>query len=285
MAKEPPRSEVPPREQRRWGLLLALQFLTIIPTPGPRVASDQSRTPSFDMSSALPWFPLVGALIGTGLALLDWALSPVLALPVRDAALLIAGALVTGMLHLDGFVDCCDALLGARSLERRLEILRDSRVGAYGAIGAGLLLIARFSALGELGGSLRILALVAAPLLGRWGMVYAVTRFPYARQQGLGSSFQRKSGYLIAATALALALLAIAATVATLLRGGVEKLPAETATLAGLLALTALLVTWATTAWASRRLGGGLTGDTYGAVNELVELAVLAFAPALAGVR
>jgi adenosylcobinamide-GDP ribazoletransferase len=277
-----PRS-VPPRpERRRWGALLALQFLTIVPLPGRgrRSPGDlSSRGQAFDMSSSLPWFPLVGGLIGIALAGLDWALRPILALPVRDAVLLAAAALITGMLHLDGFVDCCDALLGAFSVERRLEILRDSRVGAYGAIGVALLLITRFAALGELGGSgsLRVLALVTAPVLGRWGIVYAVTRFPYARQQGLGSLFQGDSRYLIAATGIALALLALITGVATLVLGSGSL--AGIALLLALLAAVALLVTAGSTIWASRRLGGGLTGDTFGAVNELVEVAVLALAP------
>jgi adenosylcobinamide-GDP ribazoletransferase len=235
------------------------------------------------MSPALPWFPLVGAFIGIGLIALDWVLRPLLALPVRDAALLFAAALITGMLHLDGYVDCCDALLGACSVERRLEILKDSRVGAYGAVGATLLLIARFAALGELGGPLRVLALFAAPVLGRWGIVYAVTCFPYARLQGLGSLFQRKSSYIISATGVTLAVLAVATGVATALARGSGSL-AGTAVLVALLACLTLAVTLAAATWASRRLGGGLTGDTYGAVNELVELAVLGLAPALAEV-
>jgi adenosylcobinamide-GDP ribazoletransferase len=185
------------------------------------------------------------------------------------------------MLHLDGFVDCCDALLGTRSVERRLEILKDSRVGAYGAIGVALLLITRFASLGELGGTgpLRVLALVAAPLLGRWGIVFAVTCFPYARQEGLGSLFRRKPVYLIAATAMALALLALITVVTTLVLGNGGL--AGTALLLAQLAAVALLVTVSGCIWSSRRLGGGLTGDTYGAVNELVEVAVLALAPFL----
>jgi adenosylcobinamide-GDP ribazoletransferase len=233
------------------------------------------------MSPSLPWFPLVGGLIGVMLVGLDSALRPILALPVRDASLLAAAALITGMLHLDGFVDCCDALLGARSVERRLEILRDSRVGAFGAIGVTLLLIIRFAALGELGGygPSRALALIAAPVLGRWGIVYAVTCFPYARQQGLGSLFQRRSSYLLAATGMALVLLALITGVATLVPGS-DSL-AGTALLLALLAAVAFLVTVIGCIWASRRLGGGLTGDAYGAVNELVEVAVLVLAPFL----
>jgi adenosylcobinamide-GDP ribazoletransferase len=279
----PPSGPVVPG-RRRWGALLALQFLTIAPLPGQRgdgPPGPSSRAQAFDMTPSLPWFPLVGALIGIGLAGLDWVLRPILALPVRDVALLVAAALVTGLLHLDGFVDCCDALLGTRSVEQRLEILKDSRVGAYGAVGVSLLLIARFAALGDLGGTgpLRVLALVAAPVLGRWGIVYAVTRFPYARQQGLGTLFQRRLSSLIAATGMALALLALITGVATLLMGSRGLF--ETALLLVLLSTVAFLVTVGGCIWASWRLGGGLTGDVYGAVNELVEVAVLALAPFL----
>ena len=166
-----------------------------------------------DMSPALPWFPLVGALIGIALAALDWILAHFLALPVRDAMLLIAAALVTGMLHLDGFVDCCDALLGSRSTEARLAILRDSRVGAYGALGAALLLLARYSALGEL----------MSPACSRpyrrahaWALGYrlALGRFPYARSEGVGVSFRSTTGrHLVLATLVAAVILAVLALV------------------------------------------------------------------------
>jgi len=73
----------------------------------------------------LPWFPLVGALLGAGVATLNWALEPIISRGLRDVIAIAALLLITGMLHFDGFVDCCDALLGTRSVERRLEILRD----------------------------------------------------------------------------------------------------------------------------------------------------------------
>ena len=283
---EPIHHSTGPGAGHRWGLLLALQFLTILPIPALPEATGLLQSPgpdpdpdpiqNFDMSSALAWFPVVGAMLGAGLAIVDWILTPLLALPVRNAVLMGLAALFTGMLHLDGFVDCCDALLGVHSVQRRLEILSDSRVGAYGALGAALLLIARFAALGGLNGSLRGLALVAAPTLGRWGIVFAETRFPYARQHGLGSLFQRKASYLMAATATVLMSLALAVLV--LGRGRL----AQTAILMGLLVLAVLAVTVIGSAWASRRLGGGLTGDTYGALNELIELAVLVLVPPLA---
>ena len=233
------------------------------------------------MSLALPWFPLVGALLGIGLAALDWVMAYFLALPVRDALLLIAVALVTGMLHLDGLVDCCDALLGSRSTEARLAILRDSRVGAYGALGAALLLLARYAALGELGGPLRVAAFIAAPTLGRWGIVLALGRFPYARAEGAGSSFRSTtSRHLVLATVAAVAILAVVAF-ALAVRATPSVLAINVLTLALVMA-AALVVALAFTGWASRRLGGGLTGDTYGAVNELIELVVLVLAPPLA---
>ena len=266
---------------RRQGLILALEFLTVVPLPGRRAEGDLSPVAPVDMSPALPWFPLVGALIGIALAALDWVLAHFLALPVRDAMLLITAALVTGMLHLDGFVDCCDALLGSRSTEARLAILRDSRVGAYGALGAALLLLARYSALGELDGSLRVAALIAAPTLGRWGIVLALGRFPYARSEGVGSGFRSTNArHLLPATGVAAAILAVLA----LVLGGSDApivLAVNALTLALLMA-AALVVTFAFAHWASGRLGGGLTGDTYGAVNELIELVVLVLAPSLA---
>src|SRR5690349_15353083 len=121
-----------PQASRPNGFLLALQFLTVAPVQPGRASVRESggSDPPLDMGRALPWFPLVGALLGVGVVALNWALGPVLARSVRDVVAIAALLLATGMLHFDGFVDCCDALLGARLSERRLEILRDSRVGA-----------------------------------------------------------------------------------------------------------------------------------------------------------
>ncbi|HEU4785653.1 MAG TPA: adenosylcobinamide-GDP ribazoletransferase [Ktedonobacterales bacterium] len=261
------------------GLALAVEFLTVLPVRRTRTdAVVAAESP--DMARALPWFPLVGALLGLALVGLDWALSFVFPLGIRAVALLAFDALVTGMLHLDGFVDCCDALLGRRTVERRLEILRDSRVGAYGALGGALLLIAKFAALSALvSGPIRVLALLIAPILGRWGMVYAVTRYPYTRMAGAGAPFRSRSGpHLILASILMLVLLVASAFVI----GSRESGTSTALVLVSLLLLATLLVLLGWLAWASRRLGGGLTGDTYGAACVLVELAVLVLAPPLA---
>src|SRR6185437_10902506 len=161
------------------GLALAVGFLTVLPVRHTRSQVTVAAEPP-DMARALPWFPLVGALLGLALVGLDWALSFIFPLGIRAVALLAFDALVTGLLHLDGFVDCCDALLGTRTVERRLEILRDSRVGAFAALTA------------LVSGPVRVLALLAAPTLGRWGMVYAVTHYPYARAAGAGAPFRNR---------------------------------------------------------------------------------------------
>jgi cobalamin 5'-phosphate synthase/cobalamin synthase len=228
------------------------------------------------MGRALPWFPLVGALLGVGVVALNWALEPVLARSVRDVVAIAALLLATGMLHFDGFVDCCDALLGARSVERRLEILRDSRVGAYGVGGGALLLLARYAALESLSSGLWAFTVVAAIVIGRWAMVWLITLFPYARARGAGSGFRGDPARLAIASGVALALLG---ALAAFWSGGMLGRHALVLTLLSALGLAVALL-WAL--WASRRLAGGLTGDTYGAANELVEVAILALTPFVA---
>lgn len=232
------------------------------------------------MAQALPWFPLVGALLGLALVALDWALAFVFPLGIRAVTLLAFDALATGMLHLDGFIDCCDALLGTRSVERRLEILRDSRVGAYGVIGGILLLLAKFAALSALVGPPRVLALLIAPILGRWGMVYAVTRYSYARSSGAGAPFRSRHFSQLVLASVAMVVLLVAGA---LVIGNYATSIPTLLVLAGLLLVATLVTLLAWLAWASRRLGGGLTGDTYGAACVLMELTVLVLAPPLAG--
>jgi adenosylcobinamide-GDP ribazoletransferase len=254
--------------------LLALQFLSVVAIPSMAARANDRR--QVDMGRALPWFPLVGALLGGCVVALNWALQPVFSRGLRDVIAIAALLLVTGMLHFDGFVDCCDALLGSRSVERRLEILRDSHVGAYGVAGGASLLLARFAALEALAPDLWPLAVIAATVTGRWAIVWAMTLFPYARAHGAGSGFRADRGRLALSAAMTLALLAALAVFAPW--GAFTQRALLTVILGGLGLAVALL--WAL--WASRRLGGGLTGDTYGATNELVELAILALAPALA---
>jgi adenosylcobinamide-GDP ribazoletransferase len=191
------------------------------------------------------------------------------ALPVSVATVLLLGAsiLATGGLHLDGLMDACDGLFGGRTAARRLEIMRDSRVGSYGVLAGVVQLLLKYAVLGALAPALRGPALVAALTAGRWTMVGATWTFAYARPEGLGAGF--KAGVTWVTMALA-TLFAAAACWAALGPIGLALLA-----LAG-------VIGWLAGAYASGKLGG-LTGDCYGALNEVVETAVLLAILVLAG--
>lgn len=230
--------------------LAALRFLTIIPVPG----GDPQR-----LGRSQVFFPLVGLLLGLMLVGLDWVLSPFLPVFLLNALLLLAMVVVTGALHLEGFVDTCDGLAVRSSSEERLNIMSDSRVGAFGVVGVVSLLLLKYAALLSLPDSSRIVTLLLMPVLSRWGMVYAIFAFPPARSEGLGAIFKSQATTLrfIPATLLALA---------------IAVFVGEWAGLALMAALAIMFV--AVGSYLARRLGG-LTGDTYGALNELGEVAVL----------
>lgn len=240
--------------------ILALQFLTAVPLPVsvPAGARHLGRSTIF--------FPLVGALLGLALAALDATLRLALPVAVSTAVLLIVGTLLTGGLHLDGLMDTCDGLFGGRTRERRLEIMRDSRVGSYGVLAGGLQLLLKYAALLSLPDGARGAALVVALTSGRWAMSAAIWGFPYARADGLGRAF--KDAVRASDVALA-ALLALGVCWAAM-----DVLGPGLLVGAGLLAGLG-------GAWMARRLGG-LTGDCYGALNEVVEAGVLTAAVAVA---
>ena len=175
-------------------------------------------------------------------------------------ALLVAGlALCTGGLHLDGLADTADGLYGGHTPERRLEIMRDSRVGSFGVLGVTLVLLIQFAALEGLRSPWRVPALIVFPVLGRAAMVGTIAGFPYARAQGLGVIFRRYgAGWpLIAAELSSLAI-------------AIVCFSGSGAALWGASLFFALAAGWLMT----RRLGG-LTGDCYGAICELTQILVL----------
>lgn len=211
----------------------------------------------------MAFYPLVGALIGAGLAGLAGLLGRIglgQAAPLLPAALVLAAwAGLTGALHLDGWADCCDALFVPVSRERRLEIMKDPRLGSFGAAGLILLLLVKLAALdGAMRSSYALLALIAIPALARWAAVIAAKAYPSARPGGMGDFFRRGLGRRELVIATVLAALAAAGL---LWRGLILWAAAGLA----LLALVSL---------ARARLGG-LTGDVYGAIIELAEAAAL----------
>ena len=255
-------------------LVVAYQFLTVAPL------SLRTSATEAEIAHSMAYFPLVGATLGLVAAGLDWAFGLALGGPARVALVVVALVFLTRGLHFDGLMDSVDGLFGGWTLERRLEIMRDSRVGSFGVLAAGSDLLLRFAALLTIPASLRLAALVSALALGRWSLVYATAAFPYARATGLGAAYKARLGRLEVTLATLFAIAAVAAALAA--AGGLSMPIPSAARLVGLLALA-----WVVAAGFGRYVVAripGQTGDTYGATNELVEVAVLlAFCSTLFG--
>lgn len=237
-------------------LLIALQFLTAIPV---KVSGEIG---SKEFGRAMAWFPAVGLFLGGVLALADLATRAFLPPAVSAAIVLALWVLLTGALHLDGLMDCCDGLLAARDPEKRLAILRDTHMGAFAVVGAICALLIKFALLLEFPASGRTAALLAVPALARAAMVYAARAHPYARPgPGLGQLFRDGLSWrqvaMAAAAAIAVALMALG--------------------VAGLALVAAVWLMTAIIAWWVQRRIPGLTGDVYGAINELTEIGALLF--------
>ncbi len=208
-------------------------------------------------------YPFVGLVLGVLIMLAYWVSQAILPPLVSAALIVVTWAVLTGGLHLDGWADCCDALPATVTQERRLEILKDPRLGSFGGIGLALLLMCKFAAVASLphASTTPISALILAPTLGRWAIVNVAAVFPLARPDGMAAHFRaglsRRELMWVTLTA---------ALVCGALGWG------------GLVAFVGAAVTAiALGRWATSRLGG-VTGDVYGATCELVEVVVLVLA-------
>ncbi len=234
-------------------LILAVRFLTIVPVPG-REAEGRDA-----LGRAAGWFPIVGLCLGTALVVLDRVLA--IAFPPLLSAVLVLSLwkVAAGGIHLDGLSDCLDGLAG-RDRQHRLSIMRDSRIGAFGAIGLILYFLIALLALAELPGAIRGRVLLLAPVVGRLAPLLIGPRFPAATpEHGTGGPFLRAMSswagpaYLVALAVFAAWVLGAWGVIMTL----AALAPAF---------LWSSFLTW--------RLGW-LTGDALCASVELSELALL----------
>jgi adenosylcobinamide-GDP ribazoletransferase len=242
-------------------LALAFGFLTVLPTP-------QVSHNIHDLGRAGKWFPLVGLVLGVLLACVEYCGLEVFPIPLAAALTIVAWVFLTGGLHLDGLADCFDGLTASVSVERRLEIMRDPRMGAFGGIGLSLFLILKVFAVASIlavaSAQNWIFALLFAPVAGRFTMLLAARQKP-ARPGGLGDTFARELGIgsLFVAAIVPFALM----PVGTFLLGAGPIKPAAAF-------CAALFATLIVSLYARARLGG-MTGDVLGLVAEISELAVL----------
>jgi adenosylcobinamide-GDP ribazoletransferase len=234
----------------------AMRFLTILPLPG------RFGTSEAELAHAAPFFPLVGLLLGciaAPAAQLFFHFLPPLPAAVLLTFLLLA---FSGGLHLDGLADTADGFFSARSPERMLEIMKDSSIGAMGAIALIVTIFLKTACLASLPPDKLLAAAFLMPAAGRAAILLLMAMLPYAREEGLGRLFAIyfNSGAGWAASLAGFFLLTWAAAAAG---------PSGLAVVLAVLLLTFLL------ALLCRNKIGGATGDTLGAACELAEAGAL----------
>ena len=232
------------------GLQIAFGLMTTLPVklPGDWSAGDSGR--------AAVWYPFVGLVIGA-LTWLAWAGAMSMFPPLVAAVLALAvWVALTGGLHLDGLADCCDGLLVSVTVERRLEIMKDPHVGAFGVIGLVLVLLLKAAALSSLTPASSFGILLAASL-ARWCILPAAL-LPLARPSGMAADFAQgfRRSFLVWGVIVPLAIAIFLGA-----RGFL-------ASLAGLGAASLLL-------WFAKRRIDGVTGDVFGMLVEVVETVML----------
>lgn len=233
----------------------AVRFLTIFPL---------GKETKVDSRLYLISFPFVGVLIGAALLLILKLFINLIPQFILSTAIIVLYLIITRMLHFDGLLDTFEGLLGGQNKEDSLRIMKDPHVGSFGIVVAGLYLLSFWGALAYLAAlaplqSSGLGALVAAPCLGRWAMIFVATISKPARAEGLGAQFlqlQSKENLLWAS------FIPVIVAVGVFKWFGVFVLAAV------------LLLAWAVKVWSQRKIGG-VTGDILGAILELTQLLVL----------
>jgi adenosylcobinamide-GDP ribazoletransferase len=239
-------------------LLTAIQFLTVIPFPKSFVAGEK------ELEKCVPFFPVVGLLIGIIVAAVDHLIGMIL--PPFPASVITVMVMtgISGGLHMDGLADTADGFFSARPRNKILEIMRDSRTGVMGVIAVVFVIAMKVSLVMSLSLPFRFGIVMLMPLAGRCSLVMMMTALPYVRTEGgLVTAFSKgkirlgvlwSAVFLIVAGWIAAQWIGIAASLSSIL-------------------MTALF-----SVYCFRKIGG-YTGDTLGAVSEITEII-----PALAAI-
>lgn len=246
---------------------IALQFFTRLPVP---------RWVGFEpewLHHASRYFPAVGIIVGAVAAMVYTLTSSVLPQVVAVLLSTIAGIYLTGAFHEDGFADTCDGLGGGMTKARVLEIMTDSRIGAYGAIGIGLLLALKIATLASLTSQVVAAALLAAHPLSRLAATALIWRLDYVKAEGKAKPLAQK----MSGAEVTIAAVTVTLPLAALLFGGALTWQAL---IAGV-SMSAMAALWMARKFVQRI--GGYTGDCLGAVQQVAEAAF--YIAVLAAVR
>lgn len=245
--------------------LIGLQFLTRISI------QTQTEWTEENFGRSVKFFPLIGAVVGG----LTAALAGIFYIATSEKLIILTGALafvlpiiITGGIHFDGFMDSVDGLFSGREREKILEIMKDSRVGAFGAVSLVMVAVLEVATLIELFKISLVWSLAAifsAPIISRLMMVVTIGKFPYARRAGMGKAF---ADYTTRQTIL------FAGSTTLLILSGLVFVDVKIFFAAMLALIISLGFTVYFGNFATKKIGG-VTGDIYGAVSTLVELIVL----------
>jgi adenosylcobinamide-GDP ribazoletransferase len=235
--------------------LIALQFLTVLPV---RI---RSKVTDEDFRSVFAYFPLAGACIGLVLAVLAAALGVALPQLALAACVLAAYTIMTGALHLDGLADTCDGLFSGKPRDKILEIMRDSHIGTFGAVGVCTVLVLKFAFLASLPQVALWKMLILVPVFSRWTQGLVCSQCRYARSDGKANLFFQY------------------ATTKDAVIGGVFSLALFTILLGahGLVVCFVALLPVVGFILSVDKTLGGMTGDTVGATSEIAEVSLLFF--------
>ncbi len=234
-------------------LWVAIGFLTRIPVGDP----SSGGTKPVRMAAAVPWFPIVGLAIGASQGLVYWVLHDLTNPAVAAVVSMACAALVTGAFHHDGLADMADAFGGGWTVEQRMEILQDSRLGTYGTTALTSALLIEFAALSSLSARDGVLALIAMHVAGRGFAVAAMLLAPVAGD-GLGASYMHDLRTFTGGIAV---VFAVGITVVALGSGAWALGPAALGTLSVIIL-------------ANRKIGG-VTGDVLGAITVISGLVII----------
>jgi adenosylcobinamide-GDP ribazoletransferase len=229
----------------------ALKFLTIFPAPSKVQGSPEQ------LGRSIAYFPVVGLIIGIVLGGAAYLLRFILPTPVIGALMVTGLVIMTGAHHLDGLMDTCDGMVAGRTREQRLEIMSDTRVGAFGIAGACLVLLLKYSVFSSTSGMATLLLFTA---VSRWALTGAILIFPSAKNSGSGYAVKQSSDLAGFITASLITL------VACILLAGLVQGPLLMIGIMGLVCILGAILT---------SIYGGLTGDSYGAIVEIGEVMAL----------
>lgn len=247
------------------GARAAFVFLTRLPVGGFPYSAEEWRW-------AAAWFPLVGLVLGGMCAAAWWLVAP-LGPWVAAMSVLVLSILLTGAFHEDGLADTADALGGAQDRAKIFVILKDSRVGAFGALALVVSVAFRLALLAELGGAPRTDTLPAAPAalllahcLARVGPVWLMVALPYVSEAGAKSHHVAPAGAAQAA---------VAAAVGVAGAGGVVAMGSAVGVTGALASFAAMVLATVCCGWRFRARAGGVTGDFLGATEQVNEVVIL----------